>query len=798
MFIKNFFGLLRRFTASSILNVVGMAVAFATAYVIVVQVRYDLTFNKSFKDADSVVLLEWPNHYNNNDNYFGFISRPMGEAAFGNNAAVESYGTMTYGSMSQWGATIRVGDGFETVPLATANISYECLDMLGIKPLRGDFSRHDDPKSLILTESTAKRLNRDVGGNVCLSQKWNEDYVYDVIAIIPDMPENSDFEFYDAITFIRDAWIHDHSEWSFNYIARLNTDDIDYATGICRENLAKFYGLDLNNPGDLQYKANDINKMRLIPITKTYFDEKSTTGNKGNLTTTRMLIAIALLIIVIAFINFVNFFMAMVPQRLRGVNTYRVYGCTKTEMKISFLFEAVGLVVIALVVSLFIIGLIENSFIADFVTPTISFSSNYDVFFAICAIGLVFALVANIYPANYITSFPLAVAAKGGFVSSKAGKRLRVTLIGVQFIISIALIISSLFIKLQHDYMLRHDMGFNKELLLSGRVPSKIGYYFSDREAFSSELKKNPQIVDVAYANGKMVSVGRMGWGRDFKDTEISFSCYPVSYNFLKFMGIDVVEGDDFSKAAESDSLGTFIFNEVAKNRFELTLEDRIVGHDKETKIVGFCNDFNFKPLQYENEPFAFYVFGPNTWKSLDNLYVRIAANADVEAVINFIKDEIVKYVPEVSRDDLNFEFFDEELAREYGQDKKFAALITTFSVVSIIISLMGVFGLVLFETQYRRKEIALRRVNGATVREILSMFSNQFVKIVLVCFVIAVPISYLIIDRWLEKFAYRTTMRWWVFALSLAIVLIITISIVIIRCWRSANANPVEALKDS
>jgi len=266
----------------------------------------------------------------------------------------------------------------------------------------------------------------------------------------------------------------------------------------------------------------------------------------------------------------------------------------------------------------------------------------------------------------------------------------------------------------------------------------------------------------------------------------------------LKFMGIDIVEGDDFSKAAESDSLGTFIFNEVAKNRFELTLEDRIVGHDKETKIVGFCKDFNFKPLQYENEPFAFYVFGPDPWKSLDNLYVRIAANDDVEAVINFIKDEIVKYVPEVSRGDLNFEFFDEELAREYGQDKKFAALITTFSLVSIIISLMGVFGLVLFETQYRRKEIALRRVNGATVREILSMFSNQFVKIVLVCFVIAVPISYFIIDRWLEKFAYRTPMRWWVFALSLVIVLIITISIVIIRCWRSANANPVEALKDS
>lgn len=797
MFFKNFLGLLKRFTASSVLNVVGMAVAFATAYVIMVQVRYELTFNKSFKDADNIVTLEWPSPYAD-DSYTNFISRPMIESAFGDNPDVESHCVLTSFTCSPQGVIIRVGDGFETCPMNTVRLSVEIFEVLGIKPLRGDFSKFDEPKTVVLTESTAERLNRDVGGSVCFSPKWVEDMVYSIIAIIPDIPENSDFKWWNAFVSIGDDWIDDRNEWSFHGMAKVNTADLERVAEICRANLAGYFGEDLSDPYESQYYADKIKKVRVIPITKTYFDEKSGTGNKGNLATTRMLIAIALLIIVIAFINFVNFFMAMVPQRLRGVNTYRVYGCTKTQMKLSFLFEAVGLVVIALVASLPVIGSVETSFIASFVSPTISLSSNYDIFLTICAVGLAFAVVANIYPANYITSFPLVVTAKGSFVSSKAGKRLRTMLIGVQFAVSIALIISSLFIKLQHDYMLRHDMGFNKEMLLTGVVPSKIGYHFSDREAFASELKKNPQIVDVAYANGQMVSVGRMGWGRDFNNEEIHFSCYPVSYNFLKFMGIDIVEGEDFSKVAENDSLGTFIFNEVAKNKFGLTLEDKIVGHNKETKIVGFCKDFNFKPLQYDNEPFAFYVFGPDSWKSLDNLYVRVTPDADVEAVIDFIKDEVVRYVPEVKRGYLYYDFFDEELARIYDYDRKFAALITTFSVVSIIISLMGVFGLVLFETQYRRKEIALRRVNGATVREILDIFSSQFVKIVLVCFAVAASVSYFIIDRWLEKFAYRTPMCWWVFVLAFAIVLIITISIVLIRCWKSANANPVEALKDS
>lgn len=796
---KNFIITLKRFTTSSLLNILGLGVAFVTAYLIMVQLHYDFSFNKSIKDEERIFLIEMESDQDEGT-YHCFLSRPVGEAFCKDNPSIEKYGIAPpYSNSSP--VVMQEGNGYRRGTLGyTWGATASSLDVLGVSALSGTLDKMKESlQNTVLTESAAARLGLDVGGTFCFGDEWKPDGVFSVVAIIPDFPVNSDWKEVESLADFGDQFIDDASEWSFPYYIKLHSeDDVATCLEVGKNKVREFLKskADPNKESSEEDTESFLDDIRLAPISELYFMSNSNSGAKGNKATSLTLLAIAILVIAIAFINFVNFFMAMVPQRLRGVNTHRVYGCSLLKMRLSVLLESLGLVLIALLVGWLLLILLRISSIGDFISASIHLSDNVGLAFLLVGISLLVALAVGIYPAYYITSFPLAEASKGSFVSSKAGQRLRMVLVGVQFFISISLIICSLFVKLQHDYLMHYDMGFNKSHLLCGNVPGRMVNSFEDRESFAAELKKNPQIVDVAYANGPLVAPGRMGWGRPYKGENISFQCYPVSYNFLDFMGIKIEEGTGFSKADEMDTMGVFIFNHCAQQEFGLSLEDKLHGHNGETKIVGFCKDFNYRPLQYKNTPFAFYVFGPKSWKTLNQLYVRTAEHADISQIINYIKEEVVKFSPNTNPNELYFDFFDVELGRNYRKEQKLTTLIALFSLVSIIISLMGVFGLVLFETQYRRKEIGLRRVHGGSIHAILVMFNTKFVRIVLLCFLLAVPISYFILNRWLSGFAYRTPLHWWVFLLALLIVLFITIVTVTVRSWRAASSNPIETLK--
>lgn len=797
MIIKNFITTLKRFTASSVLNVIGLAVAFATAYLILVQVRHDFTYNKSVPDGERVFYLE----RGETGKYNYWLSRPLGQSICQDNPAVEDFGLMPTSdnvSAELFQMPILVQndengsyDSFMTYAVYLT-VTNNAAEMLGVQLVKGEFSKAKD--AFVITESAAKRMGLDVGDTFCFGEEWGKSQ-FSIAAIVTDFPKNSDWEGIELFRDIGEQSIDDNSEWGYSFLVKLHsTDEMQQFLDVAKAR-AKEYFMDVNQY-DEEKASNEADSFRLISVYDTYFANDSLTGSKGSRSTTNALLMIAILVIVIAFINFVNFFMAMVPQRIRGVNTHRVYGCSIASMRLNFVFEAVGLVVIALLFASLIVLVLKHSFIVSYISASIALADNLPIVAAVVGAGLLFAVVASLYPAHYITSFPLALTSKGNFGASKSGQRLRMTLVGVQFVISIALIISASFVKLQHDYLMNYDMGFDKEQLLTGEIPSRLVVSFDDRETFAAEMKKNPQISDVAFANGNFIAEQRMGWGRNFKETSISFQCYPVSYNFLDFMKMEMAEGYDFSKADELDTMGVFIFNEKARDQYGMTLEDKVEGHNGETRIAGFCKDFNFKPLQYGSEPFAFYVFGPNAWKLLSHVYIRTAPNANVKEVIDYVKDKIVAMSPNTDRESLDIDFFDKELGRQYRQEQTLATLVTVFSLISILISLIGVFGLVLFETQYRRKEIGLRRVQGASIKDILLMFNRKFIYIVLICFVIAVPIAYFVIRHYFEGFAYHTRLYWWVFALALLVVMVITLAVVTLRSLNAATENPVKSIR--
>ena len=545
-------------------------------------------------------------------------------------------------------------------------------------------------------------------------------------------------------------------------------------------------------------------KVTLVPFADIYYnpniDQKFAVSRSGNRTTDISLLVVAILIILIALINFVNFFFALVPARVRSVNTYKVFGTSRSTLVFNFIMESVGLSLIALLLATVIVVLFARSSMVEILSAPLDADINISIVILTVAVVLISAVAGSIFPAFYITSFQPALVLKGSFGTSGMGRSFRNLLIGVQFTISIALIVCAIFVRLQHSYMMNYDMGFDKEYLVTGHLPSGVCWWGDKNNAFENKLRNNPDIVDLTWSDGQIVNVSRMGWGRDYKGQQISFQCYPVAYNFLTVMGIEMAQGRNFSRADEESETSTMIFNEEAQRRYDITLDTGGPGHQEQPAVVaGICKDFSFRPLQYSNFPLAFYIFGKDhSWRKsgLRHVYVRIRAGADPKEVMSFIRNTVLEIAPDTDPDTIYLDLFDEELSRMYKAEDKLSKQITAFTLVAIILSLMGVFGLVLFETQHRKKEIAIRRVLGAGMGDVLRMFCWKYSLIVIVCFVIAAPVSWIIIDNYLSNFAYRTSLDWWVFAVALAVVLAVTIAVVVTRSYKAASSNPVDSIK--
>lgn len=533
----------------------------------------------------------------------------------------------------------------------------------------------------------------------------------------------------------------------------------------------------------------------LIPFKDVYFSDNLDNhfGRSGNYTTTLTLLVVAILIVLITMINFINFFFAQVPMRIKGTNTRKILGSSRTKLVGSMMIEACLLVLISLFAAVVIVIFFKSSTFANLISCSLDFQNNIPVIVISVLFAFVMTITSSIYPALYTTSFPPAIAIKGQLGLSSKGEKFRYMLISLQFIISISFIICAICLKNQHSYMMNYDMGFNKEYLLTADVPA--GSYAA-RETISDELMKSPQITDVTWAAGPLVDNSRMSWGRNFKDHSISFDAYPVSWDFLRFMGIEVVEGRDFTQSDEECENGIFIFNQIAKNKFGLTLEDRIQGHREATEIAGFCKEIQFRPLQYELNPFAFYVFGKNPWWQPTHVYLRCAPGSSINDINNALKETVLKFAPDYPVEKLEAKFFDQELGREYYKEENLTTMVQLFTILAIIISLMGVFGLVIFETQYRQKEIGIRRVAGATIGEILLMFNGKFIKLLIVCFAIAAPISWMIVKYYYSSFAHSADISAFTFISAFLLISVIVCTVVTVGSLKASMENPVMSLK--
>ena len=776
----------------TILDIIGMTVAFTVFMVIMIQVLYDWRYDRNYPEHGKIFRLEFVNDPSNTGSYSTTICRPFIESLKGSIPQVKELGVYNFwkNSYSEW---YRQDNAEQSYNLASSVLDTNMLRVFPFEFIEGAPSEFARPMSVIIAESVAKRIFPDESpvGKSLTDKDYDTDYR--IAAVYRDFPENSSVV-NGALIQVGNDDLNNWSEWSYQCYMKLSDPaDAGKAAGAIKEKM--FEALEIDPESDVAEMLE--NGVRITNLHDAYFskDVSGDTMEKGNRSTTASLFAIGLIIIAIAIINFINLATASVPLIIKDINTRKVLGSGRAALVGKQLAESLVIAIAAFGLSVLALHLISGTSFTYYISGSMKVADNITVILLGAAAAVCTSLVAGIFPAMFSTSFQPALILKGSFSLSAKGRMLRSFLVGFQFVASFVLIAMALYIQVQTSFMKNKDMGFKRDMIVEFICGSQIGRMAN---SFEQKLMQNPHIKDVTFAGNWLVSNGKMGWGREFDGHRVQLDVLPVATDFIDFFGMTVKEGRNFSPSDDLNPDGTFIMNEQTMLKFPfLKLGARLQGHaDNPAEIVGIVKDFNFKPLQYGVDPIALYVFGSKPWWPLSVVYARIDG-ADIAGTFQYIRDAVEEFNPAINGDDIYLRFLDESIGSLYQKEEKLNSLISITAVLSLIISLVGILGMVSFETQFRRKEIALRKVHGATIPEILKMLNRHYILMTGICFAVSVPIAVLIMRSWVKGFAYQAPVPVWIFLVALAAVLAVTVLTVTLQSWRAAGANPLDSLHD-
>jgi len=769
---------------ATVLNVIGLAVAFAAFMLIMMQLDYDYNYDRSHKNNDRIYRVE---------SVFGstaqpIVSRPMADAIIASSPHILA-GSLYVPFYPESYFTVEV-DGVRNSFKEKFIRSYPTMtDVFEFDMIEGSSKALEEPEKVLVCESLAKKIfgNQSAVGKVLTADigMFNSTETnLTVGGIYKDFPKNSVILNGIYIAIPKDE--NKNSWGNSNYEFYIRVDQPENSVHLI-DNFRKNF--DFSILGEARSWVGDAN-FRLTPLTDVHFtnDTAYDFGAKSSHQTLLVLLAIAIIIVLIAGINYTNFSTALTPIRIKSINTQKVLGETERNIRFSLIVEAVSISIIAYMIGLVFVFISDFTFISSLLDADPKLTIHPEIVLGTAVIALVTGLLAGIYPSYYMTSFQPALVLKGSFGLSPKGRQLRNILIGVQFMASFALIIGASFMYLQNNYMQNAPLGYDKDQLIVTDLNKTIN---GSLDAFTNKLKLFSGIDDVTYGQSLLATQTQyMGWGRNYRGGSINFQCLPVSYTFLKVMGIPVTEGRDFREEDDKSRHGTYIFNEKARLQYDMRLGDRI----DSAEVIGFMPDVKFATFHIEVEPMAFFIWGAQNWGSTPNYaYIKVNAGTDLRAAITHVKESLSEFDTEYP---FQVRFYDAILNTTYEKERSLTSLITLFSLVAIFISIVGVFGLVVFDSEYRKKEIGIRKVLGSTTQQILILFNKTYIRILCICFILAAPLAYYAVVRWLENFAYKTPLYWWVFLISFVIISVITVITVTFQNYWAANDDPVNSIK--
>jgi putative ABC transport system permease protein len=656
-----------------------------------------------------------------------------------------------------------------------------------------------DPYSIVITEAMADKY---FGDQNSIGQKLNYDDKFNflVTGVLKNIPANSHFR----CDFICSLACADKVFYQDFFENRMNTVVFTYfrvhASGDRGTLQARLDGLLKHYLGEKEYieNKNDDSKWRIEyhiqPLTSIHLH--SHLGGEfqpnGDVRYVYIFSVIAFLILLIACINYTNLSTARYMNRLKEVGVRKVVGANKRQVISQFIGESVLFAVISLVLAL---GLVE------FLAPSLSFLFGNAIIFnkigmldCLFLLGLIFftGVISGIYPAILLSKYrPVCLLAKN-IRTAQRGLSFKNVLVSFQFIISIILIISTLMIHDQLVYIQNKNLGFNKEQMLI--VPMQDKSLRQQYQSLKNELLRDPAIVS---ATASSIIPGGVKWVRSFwwegrQDSDDNTMGYIIAdCDFLKTYEIKLEMGRDFSEAFAGDLTGSYILNQAALEKlgWQSPLGKQIATYPRpKGTVIGVMQNFHFKSLHDKIEPLVIYI-DPNEFEYMS---IRIRTQ-NIANVVADIEKQWRGFSP-----NRPFEYFflDDYFDRLYKTEHNLGNLFSVFSILAVFIACLGLFGLAAFSVEQRTKEIGIRKVLGATVPGVVLRLSKDLIQGVLLANIIAWPIAYYAINKWLQNFAYRIDMRWWMFVLAGGIALIIALLTVSWQAIRAATANPVEALR--
>ena len=777
----------RKTGVSTLINILGMCVAFAAAMILMVQVKWDSTYDKNFEGHEKVFRME--NNWMDDGLFYTGISRPIIELIRTASPNLEAVGTLKEGGQQVF---YKEGDKESAITIPYAQIDSSMLSVFPFEWVEGSAKEFTTRGTAILNEAFAQMIfgEESAVGKLLLTGDSDQ---YRIIGVFKNTPRNYSMH-YGIIANMGDWFLHEGNEWSFSaYLKLYNPAQVRETESAILDALAP----DLFEGSSDEEIAKYRKGFRLSNLHDAHF-ERDVRANiaSANKSITISLAAIAILLILIAIINFINFAFAEIPFRIKSINTRKVLGEGRGSLIGRQIVNAGIIALVAFALACLIVHVVSGTSWASYVSDSIALKENIGILAITLGVALLSAVAAGIAPALYSTSQPAALVLKGSYGTSVRGRSLRNALVALQFILSFVFILMALYVNVQTKFMANKDMGFPQENILQ----VWCGYYAGGaHNAVHDKLLQNPSIVDVTFSDNLIVSDQKMGWGRTGDDgKQVFMEVLPVTDDFVRFFGLQIVEGRDFQESDNQSETGCFIANETFIQSFpQYHVGSLVGGHVDNTEIVGIVKDFNFKSLKHPMGPLVLLNWGKTQWRNFSVMYVKTAPGADFKEVSDYIKETVCAFDPSREPDQVAVRHLDEWIENMYQSEQSLGKLITIASLVALLIAIIGIIGLVFFETQFLKKEIAVRRVNGATVGSILQMINKKYLVMAGSSFVIAAPIAYYLMTAWRKGFAYQAPVPVWIFIMALLAVAAITLAVVTLQSWRAANANPVESLKN-
>ena len=765
----------------SLINVLGLALSMFCAMLIILWINDELSYESFWPNSERIYRLVQAPEFNDGT-VFRVASNPapMPELLKEQNPGIAEY-TRFRPNTDQ--ALIRYNEAqfYEDVTFVDSTfLKVFQLPFLVGNPTNALF----DPNSVVITAQTAKKYfghdwqQQEVLGKTIT---MNQHHSFAVSGVIKDLPSNTHFDF-DIILPFRKLYEYGWSmSWGNNYYYAYFLLGKDVDAEDLSAQIARF--AETRDDIEDNFYLQALSDMHLYSD----FDIDVYGSTEPRYPYVRIFIVVALAIILIACINFMNLSTAQSERRAKEIGLRKTVGSRRGQIVGQLLSESVLLSLLALLIAGVAVVLVLPAF-NHIVDKSIRLDSEtWSIGIAFIGGAVLVGLLAGSYPSLFLSGFKPVQVLKGGFTAQRGGTVFRRVLVVTQFAVTIILILGTTVVYRQFQYVMEKDLGYDKDLLVYMPIRGDI---MANYEGFKNDLLQQPLVKKVTVASDIPTHSTRanfVNWDGQSDDDKILFHHFTVDFDYVETMGLEVLEGRDFSRAS-ADTANYIINEEAAKlTGFASPVGEKITMDSHEGTIIGIVKNFNFKSLHQKLEPLVLHMYYSPSY-----ILVKTAPG-NTATSLSSIETSWSKHNPNYP---FEYHFLDEEYERLYQSEKRMSDIFDYFTFFTLFIACLGLIGLINHMIEKRTKEVSIRKILGASVSSILVLLSHEYVRLILIAFVIAVPVAHYFISDWLSNFAYQVDVPWWLYVVPGLLVLLIALLSVSAQTLRAARRNPVDSLR--